>query len=301
MIENRKLVVGITGATGLVGSEVCRIIREAGFRVVPFSRRPERISGFEEVRHFSSDTAPDFTGVDAVIHLAGENIQGIWTREKKRKILESRTMGTRSVVEGIAAAGCVRTFLCASAIGFYGFQSESVLDESSEAGSGFLAEVCQKWEEEAAVAAKIPCRTCSLRIGFVLGDGGAMNLLRPVFRMGLGGRLGNGKQWMAPVHNTDLARIFVFLLQNEELSGVFNASMPEPVTNREFTSEVARAANRPAIFTVPAFALRLLLGELSDLFLGSVRVVPRRLEKCGFLFEYPTLRPALENVFAVKT
>lgn len=297
MIAPSSLTVGVTGAGGLVGRETCRLLRVQGHQVVPFSRNPKSFAG-KEARSFSTDTKPDFSGIDAVIHLAGEPILGIWTAEKKRRIMDSRVFGTQRVVEGIADSGCVRTLICASAIGFYGSRGDEELTEDAPAGSGFLAQVCQAWEAEAQKAEQFGCRVCWVRIGFVLGHGGILRMVLPVFRLGLGARLGNGKQWVAPIHNEDLARIFLFLLEHEKLAGAFNACMPTPVTNAEFTNQIAAAAHRPAPFVVPAFALRLALGGLADLMLSSLRVVPRRLLQERFQFHYPTVLDAFADLFS---
>lgn len=295
MNSTNQLTVGVTGATGLVGRSLCEALRQSGHRVIPFTRDPSRFSALA-VRRFDTASVPDFSGIDAVIHLAGEPILGVWNEKKKRKILESRVLGTRRVVEGIDAAGCVHTFLCASAIGYYGFRGDEELPETAGSGTGFLAGVCKAWEAEAVGGESPSTRVCRLRIGMVLGHGGASAVMLRAFKLGLGGRLGNGNQWMAPIHNHDLSRIFLFLLDHPELSGAFNASMPVPVTNREFTAGVAEVLSRPAVIPVPAFALKMALGGLSELLLGSLRVVPRRLLDAGFVFEYPTVREAFVQI-----
>jgi uncharacterized protein (TIGR01777 family) len=223
--------------------------------------------------------------------LAGESILGLWTREKRRRILESRVEGTRRLVEGIASAAVKpRVLVSASAIGFYGDTGDRIVDETSPAGTGFLAEVAQAWEAEAVKAEAMGVRVVRLRIGFVLGrDGGAMRLIRPVFRLGLGGRLGSGRQWMSCIEIADLAAMVMTCLHDASISGPVNAVMLEPVTNAEFTRAVARSVHRPALFPVPAFALRLALGDLSHLLLDSQRVVPRVMQKMGFDWKRPHL------------
>jgi len=286
--------IGITGGTGFIGHAVRQNLEALGDTAVLFSRRegPGR-------RLFSLDRPLDVSGCEGLVHLAGESILGLWTREKRRRILKSRVEGTRRLVEGIAAAALKpRVLVSASAIGFYGDTGDQIVDESSPAGTGFLAEVAQAWEAEAVKAEAMGVRVVRLRIGFVLGrDGGAMRLIKPVFRLGLGGRLGSGRQWMSCIEIADLAAMVMTCLHDESLSGPVNAVMPEPVTNAEFTRAVACAAHRPAIFPAPAFLLRLTLGDLSHLLLDSQRVIPKRLQKEGFKYRFPSMDHAMDEVF----
>ncbi|NBZ95852.1 MAG: TIGR01777 family protein [Proteobacteria bacterium] len=286
--------IGITGGTGFIGHAVSRAATQRGDSVVLFSRR-----GGEGRRAFSHTQPLEVSGCEGLVHLAGESILGLWTREKRRRILESRVEGTRRLVEGIAAAAVKpRVLVSASAIGFYGDTGDQIVDETSPAGTGFLAEVAQAWEAEAVKAEEFGVRVVRLRIGFVLGrDGGAMRLIKPVFRLGLGGRLGSGRQWMSCIEIADLAAMVMTCLHDESFSGPVNAVMPEPVTNAEFTRAVARSVHRPALFPVPAFALRLALGDLSHLLLDSMRVVPNDLQEKGFPYRYPALGTAMDEVF----
>ena len=282
------MIIGITGGTGFIGHAVRRALQKQGDSTVLFSRRAG-----EGRRLFSLTQPLDVSGCDGLVHLAGESILGLWTREKRRRILESRVEGTRRLIEGIAAAPVrPRVLVSASAIGYYGDTGDRVVDETSPAGTGFLAEVAQAWEAEAIKAEAYGVRVVRLRIGFVLGrDGGAMKLIKPVFRLGLGGRLGSGRQWMSCIEIADLAAMVMTCLHDDSLSGPVNAVMPEPVTNAEFTRALARSAHRPAPFPAPAFALRLVLGDLSHLLLDSQRVVPRVMKKKGFDW----MRPHLEE------
>jgi hypothetical protein len=288
------MIIGITGATGFIGHAVRQHLEARGDTAVLFSRRegPGR-------RLFSLERPLDVSGCDGLVHLAGESILGLWTREKRRRILESRVEGTRRLVEGIAAAPVKpRVLVSASAIGFYGDTGDRIVDESSPAGTGFLAEVAQAWEAEAVKAEAFGVRVVRLRIGFVLGrDGGAMRLIKPVFRLGLGGRLGSGRQWMSCIEIADLATMVTTCLHDESLSGPVNAVMPEPVTNAEFTKAVARSVHRPALFPVPAFFLRLALGDLSHLLLDSQRVEPKYLQKRGFSYRYRDVGAAMAEGF----
>jgi len=292
--------IGITGVTGFIGQEVARQAAAAGFEVTGFSRSAGRSVGKSVVsqwRKFSFSEPIDASGLDAVVHLAGESILGYWTAKKKSQIRESRISGTRRVVEGIAAtADRPIVLVSGSAIGYYGDTGDREVTESSPAGRGFLAEVAQAWEAEALLAAS--ARVVLLRTGFVLGRGaGAMRLIGPVFRAGLGGNLGNGKQWMSPVHVEDVAGMVLHAIQSQALSGPLNAVIPTPVRNSEFTREAGRAAGRPAILPAPAFAIRGVLGELSQLLLESQRVIPAVADQSGYAFRFKDLRTALTDVF----
>jgi uncharacterized protein (TIGR01777 family) len=288
------MIIGITGGTGFIGKVVRSAAEARGDGVVLFSRR-----GGTGRRAFSFTSPLDVSGCDGLVHLAGESIMGLWTHEKRRRILESRVQGTRRLVEGIAAATVKpRVLVSASAIGFYGDTGEGIVDEDSRAGTGFLSEVAQAWEAEAIKAEDLGVRVVRLRIGFVLGrDGGAMKLIKPVFRMGLGGRLGSGRQWMSCIEIADLAAMVMTCLHDGSISGPVNAVMPEPVTNGDFTKAAARAAHRPALFPAPAFALRLGLGDLSHLMLDSQRVISKRLADFGFHYRFGTVNSAMKEVF----
>jgi uncharacterized protein (TIGR01777 family) len=290
--------IGITGGGGFIGSHVTRLACERGHEAIAFSRKPEPMPGFAEVRRFSTDTPPDLSGLDAIVHLAGETIMGRWTPAKKRRILASRVEGTRRIVEALNAShGTPAIFVCGSAIGYYGDTGEHEVVESSPPGSGFLAGVSQEWECEAFHASH--ARTVVIRTGLVLGpDGGAMKLIGPVFRAGLGGPLGNGRQWMSCIHVNDTAGIILHAIEQPHIQGPLNAVMPDPVRNSDFTRALARAAHRPAILPAPAFALKLALGELSHLLLDSQRVLPAATLASGYAYRFPTLAAAAEDVFA---
>jgi hypothetical protein len=231
---------------------------------------------------------------DVIIHLAGEPVAQRWTAEAKRRILESRVVGTRSLVEALAALPRrPEALICASAIGYYGSRGDEILTESSAPGSGFLPEVCVAWEREAQAAEAFGIRVVRVRTGLVLGaGGGALPRMLPPFRMGVGGRLGSGRQWMSWIHLEDLTALLLFAVENR-FQGPLNAVAPHPVTNADFTRELARALRRPALFPVPEFALRLLFGEMADVLLDSQRVAPAAAEAAGFRFRFPQLPPAL--------
>jgi len=277
---------GFFGASGFVGGVLRRLAAAEGVEAVCFSRR-ER-PGF---RVFSG--SGDLSGLDAVVNLAGEPILGLWTAERKRRILESRVAGTRRVVEAIRGSS-VRTLINASAVGIYGDTGEREVDESSPAGGGFLAETCRAWESTAMEAAAGGTRVVIARIGFVIGEGGALRMIRPLFRAGLGGNLGSGRQWMSCVHVEDVAGMILWALREPNVSGPVNAVMPDPVRNSEFTRTLAASVHRPAVFPVPAFVLRIALGGLSHVMLDSSRVRPGVALRLGYPYKFPALSAALE-------
>ena len=289
-----NVTIGIVGASGFVGRRVAQVATQAGYGVVLYSRTAR-----EGFRKISADEAVDFSDVDVVVNLAGEPILGLWTEEKKKAIQSSRVQGTRRVVEGVLAAK-VPVLINASAIGFYGNTGEISVDESSPVGSGFLAETCLAWEAATEPAAEAGVRVVKIRIGFVLGPGGAMHAILPVFRFGLGGTLGDGKQWMSCVHLDDVAGLILWAAGNPDIEGAVNAVMPEPIRNTEFTKSLAAALHRPAFFPVPAFLLRLALGQLSHVMLDSSRVRPTVAQREGYVFRFPTLTSALEGFATPK-
>lgn len=287
--------IGITGATGLIGGRVRELAVERGHETVSFTRSPESVPAANgEARKFSTAEPLDLGGLDAIVHLAGESILGLWTPPKKRRILKSRVAGTCAIVDALrGAANGPSIFVCGSAIGFYGDTGESVATEASPAGTGFLAEVAEAWEAEATRADGV--RTTIVRTGFVLArDAGAMALVTPVFRAGLGGKLGSGQQWMSCVHVDDVAGLILHAVENSEVSGPLNAVLPEPVRNLDFTRAVAAAVHRPAILPAPEIALKIALGQLSHLLLDSQRVVPERTVASGYTFHYANLASALD-------
>lgn len=286
--------IGIFGASGFVGGVLQALATGNGDEVVCFSRR-ER-PGF---RVFQDEA--DLRGLDAIVNLAGEPILGLWTPARKERILTSRVGGTRRIVESLVSGKTgVRTLINASAIGFYGDTGDRITDETSPNGTGLLAETCRAWENAAAPAVVAGVRVVLLRIGFVIGRGGAMKLIGPVFRAGLGGRLGSGRQWMSCVHVDDVAGMIHWAIREPSVSGPVNAVMPEPVTNADFTRSLASAVHRPAIFPAPAFILRAALGELSHVMLDSARVVPAVAQKLGYAYKFPTLPEALQSLESPK-
>ena len=287
--------LGITGASGFIGSRIIDLALGRGHEVVAFSRSPERTIPGCEMRAFSPDAAPDLRGCDAIIHLAGESVAGLWTPSKKRRIRESRVIGTRQVVEAIAKlADPPEVFVCGSAVGFYADSGDTELTETSASGSGFLSETCKAWEAEAIKAQTT--RVVTVRTGIVLGKrGGALRAMTPIFRAGLGAQLGDGRQWMPWIHLDDEARLILFAVENLDIRGALNATAPWPARNADFTRILARTLRRPAFLRVPAFALRM-LGDISDELLDSKRVLPAVATEHGFGFQFPELEPALKSL-----
>ena len=291
----------ITGATGFIGSHLVNALLAAGHRVNYLGRQRSKTFDSRAAFHcWSPGEKPPLNSVprlDAVIHLAGEPIAQRWTEEVKKRIRDSRVAGTRDLVSGIAELKHKpATLVCASAVGYYGNRGDEILTEQSRRGSGFLAGVCEQWEQEAHRAQEFGLRVVCVRIAVVLGHGGgALQKMLTPFRLGLGGELGSGRQWMPWIHIDDLVRLFIFAGENSSVSGVLNGASPNPATNAEFTREFAAVLHRPAPWTVPGFALKLGLGEMADALLDSARVLPKATEEAGFRFERVELRKALEE------
>ncbi len=281
--------IGLTGITGFIGTRIAQLASQAGHEIVGFSRN----AATSGLRRFSESIEPDVSGLDAIIHLAGEPILGLWTQEKKRRIRSSRVDGTQMLVRAISKLPSAHprpALISCSAVGYYGNCGDTQVEETHPPGTDFLAETSRDWETAALAANQFGSRVAVVRVGFVLGrDGGAFPLLRRVFRLGLGGRLGPGTQWMPVVHVDDVAALFLHLALDPMLSGAFNATGPTPVTNSEFTHAIATSVHRPALFPVPAAILKLLPGGLGSLFLDSMRVSPARTLESGFRFQYPEL------------
>jgi len=297
--------VAITGSTGLIGSALVPRLTSRGHGVVRLVRRTPAIASAERLARWNPDTGavePGLDGVDAVVHLAGESVAGgRWTEARKRRIRESRVPPTRKLCETLARQPTPpRVLLCASAIGYYGNRGDQVLREESAPGAGFLPEVCREWEAAAEPAVRRGIRVVHLRIGLVLSPkGGALAAMLPVFRLGLGGPVGSGAQWMSWIGMDDTLGAILHALMNEALAGPVNLVAPAPVTNREFARTLARVLRRPAIFPFPAFAARLVFGQMADeLLLASARVEPARLQATGYAFRDATLEGALRRLLA---
>jgi uncharacterized protein (TIGR01777 family) len=239
------------------------------------------------------------SGFDAAVHLSGETVAGRWNEAKKRRIRNSRVISTQNLARAVAQAEKPpQTFICASAIGYYGNRGDETLTEESEPGKGFLADACREWEDATQPAANAGIRVVHIRIGIVLSrDGGAFKQMLLPFRLGLGGKIGSGRQWFSWIHIDDLVAAVLHILQNADLRGSVNMVAPNPVTNADFSKTLARALHRPAVFPVPAVALRLVFGEFAEEgLLSSARVIPKRLSENGFAFHYSELGAALEEL-----
>lgn len=293
--------VAISGATGLVGTSLADLLAAEGKSVTAISRR----DGGSYQDTIKWDPATGLTnparldGIDAIVHLAGENIAGArWNDSVKRKIRNSRIEGTRSLVKSIASVeNRPKVLVSASAIGIYGDRGDEELTESSTFGNGFLADVCRDWETEANAAADLGLRVVNIRIGVVLSPkGGALAKMLLPFKMGMGGIVGSGKQYWSWIGLRDLTRIIAFCLNDESVSGPVNAVSPQPLTNKEFTKDVGAVLRRPTIFPLPGFMAKIVLGEMAkDLLLASSRVLPTRLQQAGFEFEHPELQACLKH------
>jgi len=290
--------VGITGASGFLGRRIIQDALSRGHRVTPFSRRPGlTIPGCQPARSFGPGV--DLDGVEAVFHLAGESILGLWTKQKREQILRSRVEGTRWIVDAIIKAQDKPSVLVsASGAGIYGDRGEETLTESSStSSSGFLAEVATVWEAEGTKAEAAGVRYVPIRIALVLGkEGGAIPLMKRIFQTGLGGRLGSGEQWMPWIHIADVAGLFLHALENASLRGPLNGSSPTPIRNKEFTEVMGQLLKRPTFLSAPEFALRLLPANEASLILDSQRILPEKALQSGFRFRYPDLRSALIDV-----
>jgi uncharacterized protein (TIGR01777 family) len=292
----------VTGATGFIGRKLLAEIKDP----VVLSRNPDKaqtsLARGKAYRWDPMASVPPheaFDGVEAVIHLAGEPVaEGRWTAAKKQRIRESRTIGTTNLVRAICdLPNPPRVLVSASAIGIYGDRGDEPLEERSAPGKDFLAGVCREWEAAADPARERGVRVVHPRIGIVLGaGGGALAKMITPFKLGLGGRLASGRQWMSWIHVDDMVGLLLFAAANDLASGAMNAVSPTPVTNVDFTRALAAAVHRPAIFPAPAFALRLLLGEFAQILLASQRVLPRAAEKAGYAYLYPDLHAALRSI-----
>jgi uncharacterized protein (TIGR01777 family) len=285
--------VAVTGAGGFLGSRLCDAARARGWGVITLGRTSGE-------RRWDPMAGPaPLGGADAVVHLAGEPVaSGRWTKAKMARIRDSRVIGTRNLVAGIRHAK-PQVLVCASATGYYGDRGDEELTEDSPPGRDFLAGVCREWEAEAASSG---IRTVSVRIGIALGpDGGALNKMLLPFLLGLGGRLGSGRQWMSWIHRDDLIELLLQAVEKESLSGPLLGTSPHSVTNLEFTKTLGRVLGRWTIFPMPRLAARILLGKVVDVLFGSQKCAPKRTLQSGFTFRHPELEPCLRDLFRAST
>ena len=299
----------ITGATGFVGARLVRQLIEKGHRPLALTRNAQKArkklpSECEVLEWSPGEQNPlnfdpkEIANVEAAINLAGENIsEKRWSEEQKQKILNSRLQVTEALVQSLKqhAPQC-EALVSASAIGFYRVNQSETLTEEAGPGEGFLPEVCQRWESEAQKIGE-QTRLVILRIGVVLGpEGGALGKLLPLFNLGLGGKVSNGGQMMSWIHVDDLVRIFTRAIEDQHMKGIYNAVSPYPVNNKTFTQALAKALGRPALFPVPAFALKLLMGEMSTIVLDSQTLSSQKLQTLGFEFQFPTIDEATKDL-----
>jgi uncharacterized protein len=301
--------VSVTGATGLIGRALVAALARRGAEITVLSRDPDRArerlgadapDGLHALRWSAlGEPAPAhaLAGCHAVVHLAGESVAQRWTRRAKAAIRDSRVLGTRQLVAGLARAQPRPVMLLsASAIGYYGPRGSEPVDEDAPPGEDFLAQVCAAWEAEAQRARELGTRVVRMRNGVVLDRrGGALAKMLPPFRLGLGGPVAGGRQYVSWVHLDDVVGLMLAAIERERWCGAFNATAPEPVTNREFSHQLGRALRRPAIAPVPALALRALYGDMAEIITTGARAVPAKALVLGYEFEHPRLRPALGN------
>jgi len=303
--------IAITGGTGFVGQH---FISQADVTVAHILSRdavragklfPSDEDRTKTIRAFAWDSSHEpapadaFEDVDAVVHLLGETVQGRWNKDKKRRIRDSRVLGTKNLVKALTVLpNKPRVLIAGSAVGFYGDCGDEELNEQHVAGSGFLADVCQQWEAVANEAAKSGIRVVNLRTGLVLGeDGGPLQKMLMPFRLCLGATIGDGRQYMPWIHVEDLCRMIMFAIEHEQITGPLNGTAPKPVTNTEFTRALAKQLSRPALMPAPAWLLRTMLGEFADVLLYSQRAIPAKAQQAGFEFKYAELSAALADLF----
>ncbi len=294
----------ISGATGFIGSALCRALTDAGHEVIALTRSAsaqqklgDRVLCVTWDGQRGGEWENTVNGADAVVNLAGESIAVRWNPVQKEKIRASRVDATKALVRAMdKASQRPKVLISGSAVGYYGLHGDEELTEESPAGSDFLAEVCKAWEEAAVAAEPLGARVVRLRLGVVLGEGGgALSKMLMPFTMGVGGPTGSGQQWMSWIHRDDVIGLIQFALEREDLKGALNATAPNPVRNREFMRTLGKALRRPAFLPTPAFAMRLMFGEMADaLLLTGQRVLPAAAQRWGYQFKYPDLMSALQ-------
>ena len=296
--------IAVSGSSGLVGSKLARVLSDQGDTVLRLTRNSQKGSASDLFWDPEEGLVNPqrLSGVDAVIHLAGENIaEGRWNSVKKGRIRSSRVDGTRRLSEQIARCeNPPKVMVCASAIGFYGDRGDEILTESSLPGEGFLSDLCQEWESATSPARQAGIRVVNVRIGVVLAShGGALAKMLTPFRLGLGGVIGDGSQYWSWISLEDLVRVLIWVMEHDSIEGTVNAVAPESVTNREFTKTLGQVLSRPTVFPLPGFVAGIVLGEMAEhLLLASTRVSPVNLVQSGFAFEHHGLRDALEHALS---
>jgi uncharacterized protein (TIGR01777 family) len=282
----------VTGASGFIGSHLTRRLQSSGHTVLEVSRRKGAAYDWSD-----ASLQRGVNEADAVIHLAGENLFGKRWTAKQKEILRSSRIESTTRLARLVAARKPSCFVCASAVGYYGPSEDASFYEGSPPGNDFLAQLCVDWEASTAAAANAGVRCAIVRTGVALGEGGgALAKMWLPFKMGVGGPIGNGRQWLSWVHVADLVSLYTFIVENPRAHGAFNGTAPQPVRMKEFARALGRALHRPAVLPVPGFALRLALGEVADVLLTGQRVLPRRTQETGFAFRFPDVQEALNDV-----
>ena len=303
MDNNVKKIV-ITGGSGFIGSELIKTLLEKGYQVVNLDLSPPRqkqenvifvqvdLTNREQVEEVLREQK-----ADAIIHLAGKNLFGRWNKKIKESIYQSRIVSTRNIVSALRKIEQKpQVLISASAVGLYGDRGEEELDESSPPSDDFLAHVCVDWEKEAREAEALGIRTVQVRTAPVLGYGGLLNKMLPIFKFGLGGPIGSGKQWFPWIHIRDIVGTYIFALENEKIHGPVNACSPEQIKNKEFSKVLAKILHRPAFLKAPKWALKLALNDLADFIVASQKVSPKKLIEAGYQFHFPRLEEALRDI-----
>ncbi len=299
----------VTGATGLIGNSLCQSLTSDGHTVIGLSRSSRKPAGLAvaEIYQWEPQAGPPpeaaLDGIDAAVNLAGEPLDARrWTDEQKRRIRDSRVITTRNLVDGLQSLESKPDVLVSgSAVGFYGDRGDEPLEEGSPPGEGFMSDVCREWEQAAERAKESGIRVVQVRTGVVLsGEGGALQKMLTPFKLGVGGRLGSGKQWFPWIHIADIVGIFRHAISTPALTGPVNGATPEAVTNAEFTRELARVLHRPAFLPVPETALRVLMGDMAEVLFSSQRVVPKVALATGYEFHHPLLEGALNDLLGAR-
>lgn len=301
--------IAITGATGLVGTRLVEKLHQSGHQILVFTRNPNQAQkvfpasaypNLEIVKYSpqeSGEWQQQVSGCNAVVNLAGEPIAERWSTQQKQAILESRQIGTRKLVEAIALAEVKpQVLVSSSAVGYYGTSETAIFNETSAAGNDFLAQVCQKWEAEAQKVTEFGVRLVILRIGIVLANGGAIGKMLGPFKMFAGGPIGSGKQWFSWIHRDDLVSLICQGIERDDLSGVYNATAPNPVQMNQLCRTLGEVLNRPSWLPVPDFVLEILLGDGAIVVLEGQQVLPQQTQAIGFEYQYPALYPALQEI-----
>ena len=299
--------IAITGATGLVGSRLVSQLQQQGHQILIFTRNPSKAqrvfsaSNDLEVVQYNPQESGEWqqrvSGCDAVVNLAGEPISERWSPQQKKAIMESRQIGTRKLVEAIAEAEQKpQVLVSGSAVGYYGTSNTATFEETSSSGDDFLSQVCQNWEAEAQKVTEYGVRLVVLRIGIVLANGGALGKMIGPFKMFAGGPIGSGKQWFSWIHRDDLVNLICQAVEREDMSGVYNATAPNPVRMEQLCQTLGEVMNRPSWLPVPDFVLELLLGDGAVVVLEGQQVLPKKTQASGFDYKYPELKPALAEI-----